>query len=130
MPSYRRSGDDVTWAERYALGLFVAITPFSYALCGDRADAVNAIVIVNTAVALAAWGVFRALACVCARRPFRCRSRSPSGVADASRRRASAFRALDPVGNPVVGVGQAQDRALRVRAHGRGEGPQLFGLVS
>ena len=67
LPS-RRTADDATWPERYALGVFVVITPLSLMLSASEADAVNTILVVNTAAALAAWGLFRTVARRFARR--------------------------------------------------------------
>jgi hypothetical protein len=59
--SVRRSGDDITWAERYAVGLFVLVTPFSYTLCDNEANAVHTILVVNTLIAFVGWGLFRGI---------------------------------------------------------------------
>jgi hypothetical protein len=65
----QRSGDDITWAERYAVMLFIVVTPISYVLSDDPVKAVNSILIINTLITLAAWGVFRGFEFLRTRRP-------------------------------------------------------------
>ena len=55
----RPSADDATRCERYALTLFVGVTPISLMLSDGATGTIDAILAINAVAALGAWGALR-----------------------------------------------------------------------